>query len=161
MLLYSPNHLFLLPGLLLFILGALGMVILTFGSITLFGHTLGIHFLVLSCMLTLLGFQIVNIGLCAKTYSLAERFEFDNPLLLTFYKYFTLEKGIILGILLFLAGFSIDAYVLYKWIASNFGHLYQEKLALLALTLIIIGVQTLFTSFFISAMSLKKAVDRR
>lgn len=157
MLLYSPNHLFLLPGILLFILGALGMVILTFGSINLFGHTLGIHFLVLTSVLTLLGFQILHFWLCAKTYSLAERFEADNTFLLTFYKYFTLEKGIILGIFLFLVGFNILALILYKWIVSNFGPLYQEKPALFALTLIVIGVQTVFTSFFISAMSIKKA----
>ena len=79
---------------------------------------------------------------------------------------FTLEIGLILGFLLFIAGTLISAYAFFKWSEVNFGRLdYGRILRIVipAATLILLGVQIIFSSFFLSILKIKRAkieVDR-
>jgi glycosyltransferase involved in cell wall biosynthesis len=158
MLLYSPSYLYLVPGLLLLGLGLLTQVLVLFGILKIHGYSLDTHFMVLASMVAILGFQITAVGMYAKTYFFVEGFESDTrlPLPLTFYKYFKLEQGLIAGSLIFAAGFLIDLYIFIKWVMRDFGPITESKLALLALTFIVIGIQTIFSSFFLSMLGIQK-----
>ncbi len=157
MLLYSPDHLFLLPGGTLSVVGLVIMALLLLGTPVVGGHPLGNHTMLLGALFTILGVQILAIGLHARTYSLAERFEQDDPLIMAFYRRFNLERGLLIGGILSLAGVVIYAYLLALWWRSGFGPLFKERDAIAALVLVVVGVQIITSAFFGSLLGLKKA----
>ena len=157
MLLYSPVHLFLVPGFLLWFLGMLIVIALLPGPLPIGGHAYDTHFMVLGSSLALLGFQVINLGLYARTYSLTERFEEHDELMTLFWRNFNLERGLFVGTMVFMTGFLIDSYILYRWIARDFGPLYEVRTALLAMTLLLLGAQTIFSSFFLSILGIRRS----
>jgi hypothetical protein len=113
--------------------------------------------MVLGSLLTVLGYQIVTTGLFAKAYSQAARLYAPDRTLRLLLRHFTLERGLVLGGVLFLAGFALDSAILVRWLASGRATLDAVRPALQASTLMIIGAQTVFASFFLSML----AVPRR
>jgi len=156
MLLYSPTYLFLIPGLFLLSLGLLTQFGILLGLIKVAGHTLDTHFMVLASVFSILGFQITNLGLYAKTYSFAEEFEESKGLIKTLYKRLRLEHALLFGFLIFATGVVADFHILQKWIANGFGNISEIKLAVLSLTFVIIGAQTIFSAFFLSLLVMEK-----
>ena len=154
MLLFSPTALFLVPGLLCMGLGALPLVLLGAGPRTFAGMTFDIHYMVLGSLLTILGFQIALTGLFAKAYSHSARLYAPDRTLAILSRLFNLERGLALGGGLFFAGFLIDVSILSEWIGRGRGALDAVRPALQASTLMIIGAQLVFSSFFLSMLVL-------
>ncbi len=155
MLLFSPTYLFIIPGLILFIIGLFIQLSLLLGPVSLFGQMFYIHPIVFGSFLTLAGFQIMFTGFFAKIY-LFTVLEEKNRFLERFFKTFNLEKGLIIGTLLFLFGLIINLIVLLKWMGSNFGELSEIKTLIFALTLNVLGIQIIFNSFYLSILGIKK-----
>lgn len=156
MLLFSPNYLFLLPGGILFILGLLLLFFLLPGPFVIFGRRWDIHLMIVGSLSAILGFQILSLGFYAKTYSLLEGFLKEDRLICFLQSHFNLEKGIFLGLFFFLMGLCINLYILLEWIMKRFGALDRVRLTLVGVTFLIIGVQIIFSSFFLSILGLKK-----
>lgn len=156
MLLYSPTHLFLVPGMFLLIVGLLLLIILLPGPITLGNHTYDYHFMFLGCLMSLIGFSIINLGFYAKAYSYTEKFEKKDYFIQKFYEIFSLEKGIYIGSIIFLVGFLIYIYILLKWILVSFGELQEIRTSIFALTFCAIGIETIFSSFLLSMLRIKR-----
>ncbi len=156
MLFYSPTYLFIIPGAFITLLGLVLIFITLPGPIRIGALTFDIHYMVLGSALAILGSQIVSIGLFAKCYAYTEGFELKDRFMSAFLRFFTLERGLYLGIILFVAGLGINLNILYSWIRSGFGALAEIRNALLGLTLLVLGVQAFFSSFFISILLLKK-----
>jgi hypothetical protein len=112
--------------------------------------------MVLGSLLTILGFQIVTTGMFAKVYSHAARLYAPDRTLKVLMRVFNLERGLAVGAVLFLAGFAIDSWILMRWLASGMGSLDAVRPAIQASTLIIIGAQTIFSSFFLSMLALPR-----
>jgi glycosyltransferase involved in cell wall biosynthesis len=157
MLLFSPTYLFLVPGGLLLALGLLTQVALVGGPRFLFGLTFDVHYMVVGSLATLLGFQIIATGLFAKAYSHAARLFAPDRTLRALSRYFNLERGLAVGGTVFLMGLVIDAMILYDWLRSGMGALNAVRPALLGSTLMGLGAQIVFSSFFMSLL----AIDRR
>jgi len=153
MLIFSPNWLFIFPGLGLFAGGFLALLLSGWGGLTILGHRFDIHAMIFFAFFSLLGFQMVNLGLFAKTYSFLEGFEKEDTSLKKFYGRFNLETGICLGSIAFTLGFIGSIYIVLKWIKSGFGPLNEAKLCILGLLL---GIQVIFSSFFLSLLGLPK-----
>lgn len=153
MLLYSPVYLFIIPGILTFLTGSIGLLMLLNGPLKILNHTLDFHAMIFFSLLTLLGFQLVNLGLFAKSYAVTEGFEKENSFFINFYKLFNLEKGILLGGIFIIIGLLMVFSILRQWII--FGPMSQERTELFAFTLIIIGIQIIFSSFLISLIGMK------
>ena len=157
MLMCSPTYLFLVPGTILLGLGFIPLLALMGGIVWIGGHGYGTHFSLAGIVLVTVGFQVINLGLYAKTYSYQEHFEEDARFVNYFYRYFSLERGLSLGLIVFLVGFTIDAYVLYVGILTDFGTTVTElNKAAVATALMIIGVQIFFSSFFLSMLDMKR-----
>ena len=154
MLMLSPTYLFLIPGILLFILGLVGTVALLPGPLQIGNRSYDIHVMVLACLLCLLGYQILLLGLYARTLSVTRGFSNSDALIRFTYQHFTLEKGLLLGLLTFLVGFLTDSWIVYQWVTNGFGELHQVRAALFALLLMVIGSQTVFSSFFLSMLGI-------
>ncbi len=153
MLMYSPTHLFLVPGTVLLVLGFIPLLALLRGPIWIGGHGYDQHFMVLGSLLAILGYQIINLGLYAKAYSYQEKI-ISDPFIEGFYRKFNLHRGVILGTVIAAGGFAILVYLLVKFFALA-GAIYELRLAILGLTFVIIGTQTIFSSFLLSIMEIK------
>ncbi len=157
MLLYSPTHLFLIPGLVMVLLGMIVMVALTPGPLPLFGHAWDVHAMILASVIALIGMQIIGLGLFARFFSLTEELDGERDSLLQWLsRRFTLERGLILGASIFLIGFVVDGAIFIKWIANHLGPLNEVRPAILATTLLGMGTQVIFGSFFLSFLVFKK-----
>ena len=154
MLLYAPSYLFVLPGMFLFILG-MALVLLISAGLSKFGSiNLGIHSMIASSLLAIAGYQLVFMGLAGKVYR--AKMDMPNDKIAEFLtKRLSLEKGATIGLLIFLVGFAYTAYLIWKWIDSGFKSLPVLNQDILAFTLLVIGFQTVFYSFFLSMLSEK------
>ncbi len=161
MLLYAPNKVFLWPGAMLLTAGMIIHVAMLFGWITWGGRTAAGMTGLYATILSVLGFQIIALGLHVKTYSWSRRFDRENQQLKTFYQYFRLETGLAAGASLVVLGATILVVLTIQWLRGNMLPLPHPQWASLAATLIIVGVGTLFTSLSISAMSMKKTEPDR
>jgi len=156
MLLYSPTYLFLIPGMIMLVIGLVFLLVLLPGPITIGKLYFDIHYMVLGSLLAILGFQTLNLGLYAKGYSLTEHFEESDRFIEWFFKHFNLEKGLIIGGIVTLLGLGINIYILTRWIMTNFGQLSEVRTGLVALTFMVIGIQIIFSSFFLSILGIKR-----
>lgn len=155
MLLYSPSFLFFIPGVLLLIVGLASMIWLYFGSPDIFGIRFQYHPLFLSALLAVIGYQLIIFALFAKTYAVIHLKE-KNSTVKLLYKYLTIEKVGTIGIIIMLLGIIIFAMIFLKWVNTGFGPLQEVKKSIIALTLIIMGIQTLSSSFMLSILSIKR-----
>jgi len=156
MLLFSPTYLFLAPGALCMLLGIVPLVVLGSGPRVIGGIVFDVHYMVVGSLLTILGFQIMTTGVFAKAYSQASRLYAPDRTLTFLSRHFNLERGLLIGAVLFVAGFILDAMILARWLESGRGALNAVRPAIQASTLMVIGTQTIFSSFFLSMLSLPR-----
>jgi glycosyltransferase involved in cell wall biosynthesis len=158
MLTYAPDWLYLAPGGLLSILGILGMALLAAGPLAVGNAKLGIHFLALASMFTLLGANVIGFGLLARLID-ARR----NPIAASssfgrLLSIFTLERGLLLGIALATSGLAIDAWILREWIARDYGDMAGTvHIAFVASTVFLLGVNSIFGVFLLNMVREDKA----
>ena len=158
MLLFSPRWLFIWPGLALLWLGLALAVPLTIGPFKI-GHVqFDTNTLLVAGMMIVVGFQVLFFGLFTKLYCIARGLLPDNPQLRRWLTLFSLERGIVAGLLIAAGGLAFLAAAILKWRAASFGIIsYPESLRLVipAVTCLTLGIQTLFSSFFLSILELK------
>ncbi len=155
MLIFSPTYLFLVPGLFLTLVGLLLVTALLPGPLYLLGRFFDVHLMLFGAMAAIVGMQVVWLGLFARTYALVEGFEGTDHVLERFYRLFTLEKGVVLGLVGLLVGLGVSLYVVLKWVGSGFGSLDESRALIFGLTLVALGVQTVFSSFLLSLLGVR------
>ena len=164
MLIFSPRWLFLAPGLLLSAVGIVFAAALSVKDLKISGVELNVGTLMMACMAVIVGFQLVAFAFFTKVFAVAEGLLPEDPKLTRIFKFFTLEKGIAAGLVVFLAGTILFLRALWLWKQAHFGLLpsTEENLRRLipAATLMILGIQGIFSSFFMSVLGLK-TVSRR
>ena len=141
LLVHSPTHLFILPGALLAGLGT-AIVALVGGGLDLFGRSWGIHALIGGALLMVVGTQVLALGLCAHaygTYFMGER----DPWFDRMRARFRLEHGLLLGGAFMALGLVLGAVIVATWISHGLGSLADEHMAVVAATLLIVGIQNL------------------
>ena len=106
-------------------------------------------------LLMIVGTQIVALGLCAHAYGTYFMGEQD-PWFDRMRKRFSLEHGLLLGGVILLAGLVLIAVIVAQWIDRGLGQLSEERLALFAAVLVIIGIQIFFSSFLLSILGLRR-----
>jgi glycosyltransferase involved in cell wall biosynthesis len=154
LLVHSPTHLFVLPGTLMAVLGSL-IAAISLLSIEIFGREWQLHSMLAGALLLIVGTQVVALGLCAHAYGTYFMGEHD-PWFDRMRARFRLEHGLLLGGGIVLTGISIAAVILAAWVNRGFGELSEERLAVLAATLIIVGIQVFFSSFLLSILGLRR-----
>ena len=164
MLLYSPRWLFLMPGLLLSALGFIFAAALSVNDIKIGGIELNVGTLMMACMAVIVGFQLIAFAFFTKVFAIAEGLLPADPKLTRVFKIFTLERGIATGLVVLLVGTILFLRALWLWQQAHFGLLpsMAENLRRLipAATLMILGIQSVFSSFFMSVLGLK-TISRR
>jgi glycosyltransferase involved in cell wall biosynthesis len=157
MLMYAPNWLYLVPGGLFFSSGLALVFWLLPGPRTVSSRiTLDVHTMVFGVIFTLLGAQILSIGAFAKVFSYAARFDRRAISLNRFLRSITLETGLMLGVVIFLVGFSGCAWVSWQWASSDFGRLSEIRRVLFWSMWLFLGTQIIFSSFFLSMLGISR-----
>jgi hypothetical protein len=154
LLVHSPTHLFIVPGAVLTVIGAL-IMLTVLSQVSIFGRFWDVHTMIGGSLLTIVGAQILALGLCARAYGvyvmgLPDRlFERWRP-------HVRLEHGLFAGAGLLLVGLAVGGVIVGKWIAQGGGALAQTNLLLLAATFVIVGIQVFFSSFLLSIIGLRR-----
>ena len=157
MLLYAPNWLYLVPGGSLLSCGLALIFWLLPGPRQITPRvTLDVHTMVFGVIFTLLGMQILSIGAFAKVFGYAARFDRGTISLKRLLKRITLETGLLLGGLIFLAGLIGCARITWGWATGGFGPLYQIRQILFWSTWLFLGIQIIFSSFFLSMLGISR-----
>jgi hypothetical protein len=159
LLLYSPRFLFLFPGLLLALSGLILGTLIVPGPLHVGRIVLDVHTMLFASAAVLLGTQGIYFWLFVKVFAISERLlPIDNRLERLF-KVLTLESGLITGGLLFFAGLALAFRAVGVWGAGDFGQLDPERvmrLAIPATMLMVLGLQIVLSSFFLSVLNLRR-----
>ena len=158
-LLYSPRWLFLYPGLWLMLAGmALGLWLLptsrTVGTVT-----FDVHTLLYAAIAILLGFQAISFAVFTKLFAISEGLHPPDPVLDRLFRYITLEVGLLVGVMLTVAGLATSVYAVGLWGSVHFGSLdysHTMRMVIPAALFLTLGVQTIFASFFLSVLGLRR-----
>jgi glycosyltransferase involved in cell wall biosynthesis len=156
MLLYCPVWLYFIPGAIGFISGLSLTILLLNGPVFFLGRYWDLHVNIFASAICILSYQILNLGIYAHTYAINQGFlkfdRFTNFL----QRYFKLERGLLAGAAIFLSGLLINIFIFIEWFSKDFGSLYRIRESILATTLLVIGLQTIFSSFFVSLLFLRR-----
>jgi glycosyltransferase involved in cell wall biosynthesis/uncharacterized membrane protein YphA (DoxX/SURF4 family) len=158
-LLYSPRWLFLYPGLVLMLLGTVLGAWLLPASRTVGSVTFDVHTLLYAAVFMLLGFQAIAFAVFTKLFAISEGLLPPDPALDKAFRYITLEVGLLVGGLLILLGLGVSVYAVGFWRSQHFGVLdYSQTMRLVipGSLFLVLGVQTVFASFFLSVLGLRR-----
>jgi len=151
----SPTALFMVPGVGMLVLGLIG-VAFSMAGVSILGHEWQIHATIASALLTLVGAQVVGLAVSARAFAVDALGERPDRLLAWGRKHLTMEHGLLAGTLMFITGLAIGGVIVGIWIHRGFGELSEERLLIAAAVLIILGIQTIFASFFLSIIGLAR-----
>jgi glycosyltransferase involved in cell wall biosynthesis len=157
LLVHSPTHLFVIPGA---VLAAVGMIValVSLSRIEILGREWQLHSMIGGSLLAIVGSQVLALGLCAHAYGsyfMGEREAWFDRMRARY----RLEHGLALGGVILLAGLIIAATIVVTWIDRGFGALSEERLLVGAATLIIVGLQVVFSSFLLSILGLRRRIE--
>lgn len=154
-LLYSPLLLFFLPGTILLFFGLILFLWLYFSSPEVMGIQLYFHPLFLFSFLIIIGYQLIIFAAFSKIYAMNHLGD-SNKGIEKMFKYLTIEKAGLIGIILFVAGALIYILIFTSWLKSSFPSINQSKNFIVALILSTLGAQTFFSAFMLSVLGIKE-----
>jgi len=157
LLVHSPTHLFVVPGAAMLALGVV-IALISLLQINVFGREWQLHSMIAGMLLCIVGTQVTALGLCAHafgTYFMGEK----DPWFDRARARYRLEHGLLLGGAIMAVGLAIAAWIVITWIDRGFGQLSEERLAIAAVGLVVVGTQIFFTSFLLSILGLRRRGD--
>jgi glycosyltransferase involved in cell wall biosynthesis len=154
LILHSPKHLFIIPGAVIFAVGGL-ISVTVLAHVDVLGRQWEVHTLIGGSLLLIVGAQIVSLGLCALAYATYFMGEQD-PWFEHMRARYRLEHGLMLGAAVACLGLAMLVVVVLEWIHAGFGSLAQERVAIAAATLVVLGIQIAFSSFLLSILGLRR-----
>ena len=157
-LLCSPRWLFLVPGVGLLALGALGYA-LALPGVEVRGARFDAHTLLVASLAVLLGFNLIVSALAAKVFAITEGVLPEDPRLARFFDRVRLEHGLVAGAALLFAGVGLVGAVAWQWRASGFGGLdyaVTMRRVIPGTFLAALGFQTVLSSFLLSVLGLRR-----
>jgi len=150
LLMLSPRWLFLYPGAVLFAAGAVAQAAILTGPVAVGRVVLDIHTMLYAGGAMIVGLQMALFSLIVKTAAAAQGMLPTGSNFRRFVRHFSLERGILLGAAIALAGFVLAAYSLSMWMSTGLSELdprHVMRVAIPSLTLSIVGVEIMFSAF--------------
>lgn len=158
LLLFAPNWLFLIPGIILFIFGSVLSAILLNKPLLFNNITLDIHTLLYSFSFIFVGFQLIMFYALTKIYAVENGLFSRSTTYKKLFRFINLEKGLIIGFLLLALGVFLSFKGLSFWKDTNYGELNPSdtfRVIVPAVFILLFGVQIILFSFFFSILGLK------
>ncbi len=160
LLIYSPRWLFLYPGIFLMLLGFIMSLFIIKGPVDMFNQVyFDTNTLLYAGAFIIVGYQAVSFGIFTRAYAVQAGFLPAKDALTKAFKMFSMELGLVIGVLILFAGLGGTFYSLYQWEQSHFGQLEYSKtlrIVIPSVVALILGMQTILSSFLISVLSVNK-----
>ena len=157
-LVYSPTYLFQIPGVALLIFGLIAYALALPGA-SLFGANLGPHTMLFGTLGILMGYQLLQFAVFSKTFAIEQNLMPPDQSLTRFANWFTLERSLIFGSVVFGIGATLMGVALNQWRLTGFGPLNYEhtlRIVIPGVTMAAIGFQTIASSFFMGVLRLAR-----
>jgi hypothetical protein len=155
---YSPRWLFLIPGMLLVLLGLVGYGVAMPG-LTLKGVIFDAHTLLFASLAILCGHQAIVFAIFTKTFAISEGLMPEDQRLTRFFNIVNLERGLLIAVAAVLIGLALLLAAVNQWRVTDFGRLdYARTMRLVVpgVTLTALGFQTMLSSFFVSILGMHR-----
>src|SRR4051794_38989971 len=159
LLMYSPRWLFLYPGIALMALGLILMLAILPGPLYIGGVGLDVHTLLYAGLMIVVGFQAVSFALFAKRFAISAGMAPPDPLYTRLFAALQLERGLVAGALLLLAGLAGTLVAFATWSDRSFGALdYSDTMRLVIPSGIVavLGCQVILSSFLLGILGLPR-----
>ena len=157
MLLFSPNWLFLYPGILITLVGlVIGSVLLS-QPIFLNSVRFGLDTLIYCSALVTAGFQAILFAVLSRAYAVQEGLYPKGLKYASYSSQFNLERGLVVGTVILLSGFVSAIYAFLQWKHHSFGTLETENIARLVIpssVALSLGFEIILFSLLLSTFSL-------
>lgn len=158
LLMMSPRWLMLYPGTSLIGIGVAAELAILHGPIVVGGVGFDIHTMLYAAGATILGVQLVLFSLLARTVGVLKQLLPMSRPLARFLRVFTLERGIVLGLALGLAGFGLAVYSVGSWAQTRLAALdpaTMMRVAIPSVTLMLAGAEIVFASFLLGFIDVR------
>jgi hypothetical protein len=158
LLMMSPRWLMLYPGALLIGIGVTAELSLFRGPLVIAGIGFDIHTMLYAAGAAILGIQLVLFSLLARTIGVLKNVLPMSRPLAGFLKVFTLERGIMLGLLFGLTGFALAVYSVFNWAQAHLAALDPAttmRVAIPSVTLMLAGAEIIFASFLLEFIDVR------
>ncbi|MEI7896507.1 MAG: glycosyltransferase family 2 protein [bacterium] len=163
LLMHSPKWLFFIPSLLFFFISVGGLLCLLPGTVYFNKVGLDIHTLTIAGFMVILSYQLFLFAVFIRVFSLSHGLYIAKNKHKYFYNIFSLERGIIFGFMMLISGLGILTFLLNKWIDLDFGRIQNVsstfRLLIPSVTLISLGIQTVFASFFLKILGISSKIS--
>jgi hypothetical protein len=159
MLLLCPLWLYYIPAGLLLACGLFLMAWLSPGPRHLGNVTLDVHSLLLGSLCAMLGYQTLWLGFLAKVHGHYSGILPAGPVVQRLLNSLTLERGIVVGGLALVCGLAANIWLVTEWIERALGPLDVSatmRLAVWGMLAMVVGVQTVYSSFFLSMLKMSR-----
>jgi glycosyltransferase involved in cell wall biosynthesis len=158
MLLFSPNWLFLYPGMVAMLAGLAVGGLLLGRSIHINSIRLGLDTLVYCSTFVVVGFQAILFSLLSRMYAIQEGLYPKTARDRKYGQLITLERGLVIGAAILLAGLIAALYAVWEWKQHAFGLLETERIARIVIpssVALSLGIEIILFSFLLSTFGLK------
>jgi hypothetical protein len=158
LLMYSPRWLFMIPGAVLTVLGALIALLLVFGPLQ-FGANivLDLNTFISACFLLVVGTQLLTIGAVSRYYAtvtgLLPRSHRSEFLL----EQVSTDRLVLLSAVFVLIGICLFGYAVHGWAEQDFGPLtspFIPRMVVAGMSVLVIGLQTFFSAFLLGVLNI-------
>jgi hypothetical protein len=159
LLLFSPRWLFLIPGMALLVFGLLIGIAVLPGPLFIGGIAFDVDTLVGASAMVVIGFQAVQFALFTTIYASAEGFLPQDRWARRALRVWSLERGIVTGLLLGVAGLAGALLSISEWKVARFGPLdptHSLRLLVPSATALIVSCQVIFGTFFVSILGIRR-----
>ena len=159
LLLYSPRWLFYYPGIVLMIFGLALSIWLLPEPRKVGMLTLDINTLMYAAFFSILGLQTVLFSLLTKVFAISAGLLPQDADIQKLLKWGSLEKGIVIAVLMIGLGLTSSIGALAYWSANSFGPIdptHSMRLVIPGTMLFAMGFQILLSSFFLSILQTKR-----
>ena len=159
MLLFNQSWLFLYPGLALLLSGLLGFLALQAGPVQLGDVRLSVDTLVYCASMIAVGMQAILFSIVSREFAVQERL-YPASKRGRLLRWITMERGLGLGVCVFLFGMTGGLHALNLWRNAEFGALEFETVLRITITSALglsVGSQIIFSSFLLGTIRLNAA----
>jgi hypothetical protein len=153
MLMCCPTFLFLIPGLLLMLAGLATIPITVLAGYGLFTNVFGPNFLYTASLVSITGAHLLFFGIVAKQYAHQVDPVFRDPRVEWFMKFWTVDRGAIIGLDLILGAAAVGLPVVIHWLRT--WEVPVPGQWIFAGTLFMLGLETVFASFLVGILGMQ------
>jgi len=159
LLLFSPRWLFLLPGIVLVIVGLIGLVALLPGPVRIGSIELDIHALLYAHLALVVGVNAILLACFARMYAVSAGLLSESDGLTRWLQRLSLERVLLAGLLLIVAGVVGSVVAVAVWGSESFEALDPSetmRIVIPSITAVAIGAEFVFASFVIGVLGLPR-----